>query len=406
MKYIILLCDGMGDYPIAELGNRTPMQAANTPNMDELARNGEVGMAKTTPDGFSPGSDVTNLAILGYDPKKYYTGRSPLEAASIGIVLDKDDVAYRCNLVTLKTKNNSYDIESLNSHLIMDDYSAGHITTDEARELIGEINNQIGTEDIIFYSGISYRHLMVWRGGKVKVRCTPPHDISGKSIGEYLPKGDGDDILKRLIGLSVNVLRFHHVNEDRIKENKKPANCIWLWGQGKAPQMPKFEDKFKLKGAMISAVDLMKGLGIYAGFDIINVPGATGYIDTNYKGKAEYALNELKKKDIVYVHVEAPDEASHNGDMAGKIKAIEDFDNLVVGTVMKGIKEFGDYKIMVLCDHRTPLSTKTHTADPVPVLIFNPKKQGKVDGAFDEATCEKGRMFNPAHNLMEYFLTR
>ena len=390
MKYIILLCDGMGDYPIAELGNRTPMQAANTPNMDELARNGEVGMAKTTPDGFSPGSDVTNLAILGYDPKKYYTGRSPLEAASIGIVLDKDDVAYRCNLVTLKTKNNSYDIESLNSHLIMDDYSAGHITTDEARELIGEINNQIGTEDIIFYSGISYRHLMVWRGGKVKVRCTPPHDISGKSIGEYLPKGDGDDILKRLIGLSVNVLRFHHVNEDRIKENKKPANCIWLWGQGKAPQMPKFEDKFKLKGAMISAVDLMKGLGIYAGFDIINVPGATGYIDTNYKGKAEYALNELKKKDIVYVHVEAPDEASHNGDMAGKIKAIEDFDNLVVGTVMKGIKEFGDYKIMVLCDHRTPLSTKTHTADPVPVLIFNPKKQGKVDGAFDEATCEKG----------------
>ena len=403
MKYIILLCDGMGDYPIAELGNRTPMQAANTPNMDELARNGEVGMAKTTPDGFSPGSDVTNLAILGYDPKKYYTGRSPLEAASIGIVLDKDDVAYRCNLVTLKTKNNSYDIESLNSHLIMDDYSAGHITTDEARELIGEINNQIGTEDIIFYSGISYRHLMVWRGGKVKVRCTPPHDISGKSIGEYLPKGDGDDILKRLIGLSVNVLRFHHVNEDRIKENKKPANCIWLWGQGKAPQMPKFEDKFKLKGAMISAVDLMKGLGIYAGFDIINVPGATGYIDTNYKGKAEYALNELKKKDIVYVHVEAPDEASHNGDMAGKIKAIEDFDNLVVGTVMKGIKEFGDYKIMVLCDHRTPLSTKTHTADPVPVLIFNSKKQGKVDGAFDEATCEKGRMFNPAHNMMAYF---
>ena len=245
---------------------------------------------------------------------------------------------------------------------------------------------------------------MVWRGGKVKVRCTPPHDISGKSIGEYLPKGDGDDILKRLIGLSVNVLRFHHVNEDRIKENKKPANCIWLWGQGKAPQMPKFEDKFKLKGAMISAVDLMKGLGIYAGFDIINVPGATGYIDTNYKGKAEYALNELKKKDIVYVHVEAPDEASHNGDMAGKIKAIEDFDNLVVGTVMKGIKEFGDYKIMVLCDHRTPLSTKTHTADPVPVLIFNSKKQGKVDGAFDEATCEKGRMFNPAHNMMEHFL--
>ena len=286
MKYIILLCDGMGDYPIAELGNRTPMQAANTPNMDELARNGEVGMAKTTPDGFSPGSDVTNLAILGYDPKKYYTGRSPLEAASIGIVLDKDDVAYRCNLVTLKTKNNSYDIESLNSHLIMDDYSAGHITTDEARELIGEINNQIGTEDIIFYSGISYRHLMVWRGGKVKVRCTPPHDISGKSIGEYLPKGDGDDILKRLIGLSVNVLRFHHVNEDRIKENKKPANCIWLWGQGKAPQMPKFENRFKLKGSMISAVDLMKGLGIYAGFDIVNVPGATGYIDTNYKGKA------------------------------------------------------------------------------------------------------------------------
>jgi 2,3-bisphosphoglycerate-independent phosphoglycerate mutase len=286
----------------------------------------------------------------------------------------------------------------------MDDYSAGHITTDEARELIEEINNQIGTEDIIFYSGISYRHLMVWRGGKVKARCTPPHDISGKSIGEYLPKGDGDDILKRLIGLSVNVLRFHHVNEDRIKENKKPANCIWLWGQGKAPQMPKFEDKFKLKGAMISAVDLMKGLGIYAGFDIINVPGATGYIDTNYKGKAEYALNELKKKDIVYVHVEAPDEASHNGDMAGKIKAIEDFDNLVVGTVMKGIKEFGDYKIMVLCDHRTPLSTKTHTADPVPVLIFNSKKQGKVDGAFDEATCEKGRMFNPAHNMMAYFL--
>lgn len=404
MKYIILLCDGMGDYPIAELGNKTPMQAAKTPNMDELARNGEVGMAKTTPDGFSPGSDVTNLAILGYDPKKYYTGRSPLEAASIGISLDKDDVAYRCNLVTLKAKDNSYDIEGLSSGLIMDDYSSGHITTDEAVEIIREINDQIGTEDILFYAGVSYRHLMVWRGGKVKVKCVPPHDITGKKIGEYLPKGEGDAILKKLMDVSANVLHSHPVNEERKKEKKKPANCIWLWGQGKAPQMPKFEDRFKLKGSMISAVDLMKGLGIYAGFDIVNVPGATGYIDTNYKGKAEYALQELEKKDIVYVHVEAPDEASHNGDLAAKVKAIEDFDNLVVGTVMEGIKQFGDYKIMVLCDHRTPISKKTHTADPVPFLIFNSKKQGKVDGAFDEATCEKGRMFNPAHKMMEYFL--
>ncbi len=408
MKYIILLGDGMADYPIPELGNKTPLQSAEKPNMDLLAREGEIGMAVTIPQGFPPGSDVANLSVLGYDPRRYYTGRSPMEAASMGINLGPRDVAFRCNLVTLKDSNNSFELKKINSGTVMMDYSAGHISTDEAREIIMDINEQLGTEVIQFYPGVSYRHLMVWDGGSHKTQCTPPHDITGKKVMEYLPKGDGDEVLKDLMQASIGILVSHPVNRDRIAEGKPPANCLWLWGQGRAPTMPTYIEKYSISGAVVAAVDLVKGLGKYAGFDIIDVPGATGYIDTNYKGKAEYALKALEKKDLVFVHVEAPDEASHTGDIKIKLKAIEDFDNLVVGTVLEGVKKFDRCRVMVLCDHRTSVSLKTHTGDPVPFLIYENSKDrayepsGKV---FDEIEAEKSPLrFSEGYRLMDYFI--
>ncbi|HBA27684.1 MAG TPA: cofactor-independent phosphoglycerate mutase, partial [Nitrospinae bacterium] len=334
MKYIILLGDGMPDYPIDELGGKTPLEYAKTPNMDFIAKNGTVGCVKTIPDGFPPGSDVSNLSILGYDPAKYYTGRAPLEAASIGVKLSPTDIAFRCNLVTLKPTD---------SELIMDDFSAGHISTEEAKELISAIDKKLGTEEIKFYPGVSYRHLMVWKNGSSDLKLTPPHDISSKNIKSYIPQGDRANILTELMNSSQMVLSNHKINKDRKNNGKNPANSIWLWGHGKAPTMPTLKERFNLTGSIIAAVDLMKGIGIYAGLTPIDVPGATGYIDTNYEGKADYALNELKEKDFVYLHVEAPDEAAHSGSLKNKIKAIEDFDKRVVGRILEGIKKFKEY---------------------------------------------------------------
>jgi 2,3-bisphosphoglycerate-independent phosphoglycerate mutase len=406
MKYIILLGDGMADRPRADLGGRTCLQAAKTPNLDQLASMGQVGMVSTVPDGYAPGSDVANLSVLGYDPRKYYTGRSPLEAASIGVSLGLNDVAFRCNLVTLKVTGGASAADRHRT-LMMEDFSAGHISTMEARTLIEEIGSKLGTDHIRFYPGVSYRHLMVWKGGKDHIDCTPPHDIQDKDIQDYLPRGEGDKIINELMEASFNILTNHPVNKARLEAGKRSANSIWLWGQGKRPSMPTFKEKYGLEGAVISAVDLTKGLGVYAGFEVINVPGATGWIDTNYVGKAEHALFALKSKDIVYLHVEAPDEAGHTGDVKNKIKAIEDFDEYIVGNVMHGMKQFDEYRILALPDHPTPLEIRTHSAEPVPFVLYD-SRMGRKGGpvTYDERIADRkdALVFREGYKLMDHFL--
>jgi 2,3-bisphosphoglycerate-independent phosphoglycerate mutase len=409
MKYIILLGDGMADRPHADLGGKTCLQAAKTPNMDLLASRGRVGMVRTVPAGFPPGSDVANLTVMGYDPRKYYSGRSPLEAASIGVKLGPDDVAFRCNLVTLRLTGGKSAVSGKGRRAIMEDFSAGHITTQEARLLIEEIDSKLGSDHIRFYPGVSYRHLMVWKGGKDKIECTPPHDIQDKDILDYLPRGEGDEVINALMEASTELLLAHPVNKARQESGKRMANSVWFWGQGKRPSMPTFREKFGIEGSMISAVDLTKGIGIYAGFEVITVPGATGWLDTNYVGKAEHALFSLKTKDIVYVHVEAPDEAGHTGDLKNKIKAIEDFDEFVVGNIMHGMKQFDEYRILVLPDHPTPIEIRTHSDDPVPFVIYDNKVEREGDPiSYDEQIANrKDALFvEEGHTLMELFLKK
>lgn len=397
MKYIILIGDGMADYPIEELGGKTPLEFVNTPNLDKIAGSGELGLFATVPPGFSPGSDVANLSVLGYDPRKYYTGRAPLEAASIGVKLGPNDIAFRCNLVTLVKKDGA---------TVMDDYSAGHISTEEASEIITDLDKALSKEGIRLYPGTGYRHLMVWSGAAKNLKTTPPHDISDKKIDDYLPKGSIADKLIRLMVLSQEALKDHPVNKKRTGKGKKPATSIWLWGQGSAPQMPTIKERFGVEGAIISAVDLMKGIGIYAGLEVLKVPGATGYIDTNYKGKAEYALNILEKKDFVVVHVEAPDEAGHNGNLKDKLQAIEDFDSKIVGPILRGIEKFGEYRIIVLPDHPTPIALKTHTPDPVPFAMCTEglKYEEMGSSKFSEREAgESGVLVEDCKVMMEEF---
>jgi len=377
MKYIIIVPDGAADYPIEELGGRTPLQFAKIPNMDFLASNGTAGYVRNIPKGFSPGSDVANLSILGYDPRIYYTGRAPLEAVSMGLSLSREDVAFRCNLVTLNLSDKK--------HIVMEDYSAGHISSEEAKILIDEINSRLGSDGIRFYPGISYRHIMLWKNGSEEIECIPPHDITGKEISRYMPIGRNATFIKELILKSIDILKDHPVNQKRISEGKRPANSVWLWGQGKTPSLPAFYDKYKLKGALISAVDLTKGIGILAGLHIINVPGATGWIDTNYSGKAEYALNILERVDFVYLHIEAPDEAGHQGDYKLKIKSLEDIDRIVIGKILEEApKRFNEFKILLLPDHPTPVKLKTHTPEPVPFVVYNNRKAEKKNRNFQK----------------------
>jgi len=399
----------MADRPHESLNGRTCLMAARTPNLDQLATLGQVGIIHTIPDGFPPGSDVANLTVMGYDPREFYTGRSPLEAASIGIKLGPDDVAYRCNLVTLRISGGKAPSPASGRRAILEDFSAGHISTEESRLLIEEVNSKLGTDSIHFYTGVSYRHLMVWAGGKVNIECTPPHDIQDKNIADYLPRGDGDNIINTLMEESIALLQDHPVNRTRQERGKRIANSIWLWGQGKRPKMPTFKEKYGLTGAMISAVDLTKGIGIYAGFDVIAVPGATGWIDTNYVGKAEHALWALKSKDIVYVHVEAPDEAGHAGDLKNKIKAIEDFDELLVGNIIHGMKQFDEYRILTLPDHPTPIELRTHSNEPVPFIIYDNKHERKGSPIFyDENIAKRTGIlhYREGHTLMDYFLQK
>ncbi len=405
MKYIVLVGDGMADRPLKSLGYKTCLQKACTPNMDRLAAVGEIGKVRTVPQGLEPGSDVANLSILGYDPAKYYSGRAPFEAAFRGIDLSPNDVAFRCNLVTLK-----FPASGVWDSAVMQDYSAGHISTKDAGRLIREINKRVGNKEIVFYPGMSYRHLMIWKNGKEKIGCTPPHDITGKKIGRYLPHGRGTDTLISLMDKSREVLLSSPVNKEREMNGLNPANSVWFWGQGKSLSIPKFQDKYNLRGALISAVDLTKGLGICAGYDILNVKGATGYIDTNYIGKAKAALRAIKEYDIVYLHVEAPDEAGHNGDLEAKMQAIEDFDEKIVGTITEGMRKFEDYRILLLPDHFTPIRLKTHTDEPVPFVIYRSGRSSAVNtskvSAYSERICRRKDIvvFEEGYKLMDYFI--
>ncbi len=387
MKYIILLGDGMADYPLKELGDKTPLQAAHTESMDSIASRGTVGMVQTIPQGLSPGSDIANLSILGYDPRRYLTGRAVYEAASTGVKLTSGDVAFRCNLVTLGKQDTA---------TVMEDYSAGHISTQEGKRIISELDRQLGNDQIRFYPGVSYRHLMVWKEGDDTVETTPPHDISGKNIASYLPRGKGSDALNTIMTKARAILQENPVNRERMAAAKPPANALWLWGQGRPITLPSFREKYGLSGSVISAVDLIKGIGITLGLSPVEVPGATGYLDTNYQGKAEHALKELEDKDFVFLHVEAPDEASHSGSIANKIRAIEDFDRKVVKPVLEGMSRFPEYTVMVLPDHRTPISRKTHTAEPVPFALISSKditRNPREGAAFNELSAQESGLF-------------
>ena len=394
MKYIVLLGDGMSDKKLEELGGKTPLQVAKTPNMDFMASRGRLGLARTVPEGLPPGSDVANLSVFGYDPCTCYTGRSPLEAASIGVELGPDDVAFRVNLVNLQPHGGK---------IYMQDYSAGHISNEEGKELLKSLQHELGNEEFQFYPGVGYRHLMVWRGGEDGMTVTPPHDITGQEIAEYLPRGKGADRLIYLMNSSQMVLYNHPQYKKRAAENKLPANSVWFWGHGKAPKMESYRERFGLSGAVISAVDLIKGIGVYAGLEIVNVEGATGYVNTNYRGKADAALEALDRVDYVYLHVEAPDEASHSGNLKDRITAIERFDELVVGPVLEGIKKFGEFRILCMPDHPTPVKLMTHTAAPVPFIIYSGEMEERQSQAgYDEDSAKAtGLYVDNGFKLME-----
>ncbi len=399
MKYVVLLGDGMADYPTEKLGGKTPLQCAFTPHLDHIAALGTLGLVDTIPSGMTPGSDVATLSVLGYDPAQNYTGRGPLEAASIGINLGPDDIAYRCNLVTISQKDSP--------EALMDDFTAGHISSREAREIILDINSVLGSDKFQFYPGVGYRHLLVWRHGSAAPRTTPPHDIIGKRISEYLPHGEGADDINELMQKTADVLFNHPVNLDRERAGKKTANLIWLWGQGKKPQLIPLTQKYDIHGGMISAVDLLKGIGSLAGLKVLNVEGATGYIDTNYEGKAKMALEALKFMDFVFLHLEAPDEMGHEGNAEGKIKAIEFFDERIVGTILNKISVFGDYRLIVLSDHPTPLDIRTHVSDPSPFAVLSSIKDENISSGlvFTEENAKRTGVFiSPGHTLMQKFI--
>jgi 2,3-bisphosphoglycerate-independent phosphoglycerate mutase len=400
MKYVVLVGDGMADESIQELGGKTPLEYAKTPYIDKIASIGVVGEIKTVPEGFSPGSDVANLTLMGYDPRKFYTGRAPLEAASMGIELGLGDVAYRCNLVTL---------EVLGQNIFMRDFTAGHISSAEARILIEGIDEHIAEDGIRFYPGVSYRHLMVWEFGGADVTLTPPHDILEQSIADYMPKGpDAGKIIQWMTTAQI-YLKHHPINQKRMTEGKNPANSIWLWGQGKRPTIPTFKELYNLAGGIVSAVDLVKGIGILAGLKAPHVEGATGYLDTNYAGKVEAALEILKEDDFTFIHIEAPDEAGHSGILKDKIQAIEDFDRNVVGPMFESLQDLRPFRLLILPDHPTPLSIRTHTSGAVPFLAFDSEgcfeRSSGHTFPFAESGARKSSLKYPkGHLLMKAWL--
>ena len=403
MKYLVMLCDGMADEPNEALGNSTPMEKANKPCMDSLAAKAEVGIVKTVAEGLKPGSDVANLSVLGYEPAVYYSGRSPLEAASIGIDLKDTDVTLRCNLVTLS------DDEDYENKTILD-YCADDISSEEAKILIEYIQEKLGNDVFRFYPGVSYRHCLVWSNGNPHPGVlTPPHDITGKVITDYIPKGEAVDELYDLMKKSYDLLKDHPVNQARIARGKRPANSIWLWGEGTKPLLDNFSEKFGIKGSMISAVDLLKGIAICAGMNSVDVDGATGYLDTNFDGKCKAAIEEFKKgADLVYIHVEAPDECGHRGEIENKVKAIEMIDEHILAPVVEFLKGYDDFAVLVCPDHPTPLSIRTHTSTPVPYLIYDSKNEinSGVKVFCEKEARETGNYIEKGFTMMNYFITK
>lgn len=401
MKYIVVLGDGMADYAVDEFGGKTILEAANKPNMDYMASHGELGLVKTVADGMKPGSDVANLSVMGYDTKTSYSGRSPLEAASMGVELKDTDVTFRTNLVTLSDEENYEDKTML-------DYSAGEISTAEAHELIESVNKELHTDVINFYPGISYRHLLVWDHGSTNVTLTPPHDISGRKITDYLPKGDNSEKLLEMMKESVEILEKHPINLKRIAEGKKPATSIWPWGEGTKPALEDFYKKFGKKASVISAVDLIKGIAVLAGMNSIDVEGANGNHDTNYKGKADAAFDALTKdgSDFVYIHLEGPDECGHRGEADNKKYAVEMIDEKIIGYLKKRLEDAGiEYKMMILPDHPTPIKLKTHVSDPIPFIIYDPSNETVHDRRYTEKEAgETGLYIEKGYELMSRFL--
>ena len=404
MKYYVVVPDGAGDEPIEALGNKTPLEVANMPCVKYLAEHGETGKVKTVPDGIAPGSYAANLSVMGYDPTVYLTGRSPLEAVSIGIDMSDTDVAFRTNIITLEG-DGPYE------ELVVKDHSAGDISTEEAAQLIEAVNEAFANEDIQFYTGVSYRHCMIVKNGKTHYQCTPPHDILGRKTGEYLPKGEGAEFITDMMKKSYEILKNHPVNIARREKGLNEANTLWIWGQGKKPALPLFFEKYGHNGAAISAVDLIKGIALCAGMESIDVEGATGTLHTNYEGKKEAAIDAFKRgKDFVYMHLEGPDECGHQGDRDGKIQALEDIDAKIIAPVYEYLKSTGeDFSILVVPDHKTPLALRTHTIVPVPYVIYRSNDEKPCDPArdFSEAATDvtEGVFYPNGYNMADYFFT-
>ena len=394
MKYVVLVGDGMGDYPLSQLHDQTPLQAASTPNMDKIAQNGRLGLTLSIPPQCQPGSDTANMALMGINPVNYLCGRGPLEAASIGIDLSENDIAFRCNLVELGFENND---------IIMNDYAAGHITSEESRQIIDWLQQHLGNDTVTFYPGVSFRHVLVWKNGPADALTTPPHDRSGKSVADTLPIEGPLAGIAGLIRASWPLLKGHPVNQARRAKGKALANSIWLWGQSKRPAFPTMAERFGLSGVVVTAVDLIKGLGKMVGLDIIEVPGATGYLDTDYQGKVDATLEALKAgQDFAFVHVEAPDEASHEGKLDLKMQAIADFDAKVVGPLMQGLNELGPHRVLLATDHFTPISTRTHARDPIPFALYGQGFASNQGAGYAEAAAKATGLVMPhAHNLLE-----
>jgi len=384
-KYLVLVGDGMADFPIDSLGGRTVLEVARTPAMDRLARLGCLGTARTVPEGYPPGSDVANMSLMGYDPKKYYTGRGPLEAAALGVKMNPEDVAYRCNLVTLSFRE---------GRVYMHDYSAGHISTEEAHQLLKDFAPHVPNvprKSFDLIPGVSYRHILIWKGGPEGIPTVPPHDFTGMDVTEAWHTYEEEPMLYELLTKAITFFHHHPVNEKRRAEGKLPANSLWPWGQGRRPRIPTLKELYDIEGAVVAAVDLIKGLGVWAGMEVVEVPGATGYLDTNYRGKAEAALNVLKDKDLVFLHVEAPDEAGHAGDVKEKIKAIENFDKEVVAPILDGLKDLGyPFRMLIVTDHFTPIVLKTHAPGLVPFIIYDSTDvKENEEAAYNEKAAEK-----------------
>lgn len=400
MKYVVLLCDGMADYPVEELGGKTPMEAADKPNMDKLAEKSIVGLVKSVADGMKPGSDVANLSVLGYDPEVYYTGRSPLEAGSIGIDMKSTDVSFRCNLVTVSDEEN-YEDKTLV------DYCADDISTEEARILVEYLAENFDNDEFKYYSGVSYRHCLIWNNGTLDVgTLTPPHDITGRKIKEYIPTHPNAEKLYAMMKKSHELLKNHPLNLKRMERGLRPANSIWLWGEGVRAELTPFKEKYGLSGTMISAVDLLKGIGKFSGMEVASVDGATGYIDTNFEGKAEAAVKALADgKDFVYIHVEAPDECGHRHEIQNKVRAIELIDEKILSRVVDALEQYDDYKIMILPDHATPLALKTHTNDPIPFMIYHKNAPHKgVEKLCEASAKDAGLFIENGFTIMNYFI--